>query len=101
MRKRLQFCILLEQDTVGLVLRKNGRHPVLMIEFDLDRSPAAVDLMIPKFTPNQMRGMKGENAQKQIRLNPQFLAVVNRGRPRSDLMYRLENREVSRIIEII
>jgi len=68
---------LFEQDTVRLVLRKNGRHPVLMIEPDLDRSPAVVNLIIPKFAPNQMRRMKGKNAQEQMCLNPYFLPMAD------------------------
>jgi len=66
-RKRLQLCVLLEQDTVRPVLRKNGRPPILMIEPNLDRSSTVVNLIIPQFAPNQMRRMKDQNAQEHLR----------------------------------
>ena len=73
-----EVLVLFEQDTVGFILWKYGRHPPVLIEFDLERSPAFVDLFRAQFASNEVNSMKGQNGQEQMCFNLLILTMIDR-----------------------
>ncbi len=60
-QERCQIHVFLEQDTVLSTLWKDRRNPCPLVEFDLKCSPAAVNLLYPQFTSDQIYNMKRQN----------------------------------------
>ena len=74
----LDILVLFEQDRVGFVLGKHGRHAQVLVEFDLEARPALVDLYCAQLASNQMHDMEGKDGQEQMGFNLLIFAVIDR-----------------------
>ena len=66
-----------ERDRVRLILRKHGRHALVLVEFDLEGGPALVDLYCAQPASNQMHDMEGQDGQEQMGFNLLIFAVID------------------------
>lgn len=73
----LEILVLFEQDTVGFVLGKHGRHAQVLVEFDLEGGPVHVDLFCAQLASNQMHDMEGKDGQERMGFNLLILAVID------------------------
>ena len=73
----LEILVLFEQDTVGFVLGKHGRHAQVLVEFDLEGPPALVDLYCAQLASHQMHDMEGQDGQEQMGFNLLIFAVID------------------------